>query len=264
MQPYHHGHFQADGIPPPGPPFSYPHAQEMPPMNPPYFPPPPPGHAFVTEPPSFVHPFGDWRGGGFNPQRQEGPWRGGYRPQRFPVQRGLPHKRTRHSGGWRDTGKPPHKRYHLQSGASGGRADDAYYDKSMFEDPWKDLLLPEDKISKSAKYPSAKVQSTNLQPSDPQPSDPQPSDLQSTDPQSTDPQSTDLQSTDPQSTDPQSTDTQSTDTQSTDLQSTDPQSTDPQSTDPQSTDLQSGNLLSGDLNIEFSDLQSSNTEFSDT
>ena len=246
MQPYHHGHFQADGIPPPGPPFSYPHAQQMPPMNPPYFPPPPPGHAFVTEPPSFVHPFGGWRGGGFNPQRQEGPWRGGYRPQRFPVQRGLPHKRTRHSGGWRDTGKPPHKRYHLQSEASGSRADDAYYDKSMFEDPWKDLLLPEDKISKSAKYPSAKVQSTNLQPSDPQPSDPQPSDPQPSDLQS---QSTDLQSTDPQSTDPQSTDTQSMD---------------PQSTDPQSTDLQSGNLLSGDLNIESSDLQSSNTEFSDT
>ena len=250
MQPYHHGHFQADGLPPPGPPFSYPHAQQMPPM---YFPPPPPapGHAFATEPPSFVHPFGAWRGGGFHPQRQEGPRRGGYGPQDFLVQRGLPHKRSRHSGWWRDPGKPPHKRYHLHSDSSGSRAGDAYYDKSMFEDPWKDLLLPEDKIKaprKSTKDQSAEVQSTDLQSTDLQPSG-----LQSTDLQPSGLQSTDLQSTDLQSTDLQPSGLQSTDLQPSGLQSTDLQPSGLQSTDLQPSGLQPSGLQSTDL--QFSNTQ---------
>lgn len=145
MQPYVPGHYQTGRFPPPP-------TQQTPPTIPLNF--PAPDRVFPVEAPGFGPPIENWRGGGYRPWAQGRSLMDQYRQLHFrpPVQFGCPpppfspHKRPRHPEGrrvWRDNGKRQYKHYHSQGGGSWNEFDDVYYDKSMFEDPWKDLLLPE-------------------------------------------------------------------------------------------------------------------------
>ena len=102
---------------------------------PPFNPYPPPHYGYHPRPPGFGAPPRHWGHGGYSHQGRGGGWRGrgrGYRGR---------------------GGRYPYSKH----GSDGGSSDDidAYYSKSMFEDPWKDLLPQEGEQSQEEATPTS-------------------------------------------------------------------------------------------------------------
>lgn len=104
---------------------------------PPFNPYPPPRYGYHPRPPGFGAPPRHWGRGGYGYQGRGGGWRG----------------RGRGRGYRGRGGRYPYSKHGGDSGASDDI--DAYYSKSMFEDPWKDLLPQEGEQSQEAPVPTS-------------------------------------------------------------------------------------------------------------
>ena len=133
-------------LPPPPVPLGAPRYRFPPGPRPPFNPYPPPHYGYNPRPPRFGPPPGHWGRGGYGHQGGRGGWRGRGR-------------------GFRGRGgRYPYPRH----GGDGGSSDDidAYYNRSMFEDPWKDLLPPGEQSEETTAPPTLSDSTTANQDDD--------------------------------------------------------------------------------------------------